>query len=72
MMNRGSSRRSAVVDAALSNAAGPRRRKTACRDRDEPLAETIEVAIDGVMVRIGPGAPAETIATVLRVMKAGA
>jgi transposase len=62
----------AVVDAALSDTAGPRQRKTRRRDRDEPLAGTIEVAIDGVMVRIGPGAPAGTIAAVLRALKAGA
>jgi hypothetical protein len=30
----------------------------------------IEVAIDGVTVRIGPGAPAGTIAAVLRALKA--
>jgi hypothetical protein len=47
-------------------------RKTTRRDRGEPLAGTIEVAIDGVMVRIGPGAPAGTIAAVLRALKAGA
>jgi transposase len=62
----------AVVDPALSDSAGPRRRKTTRRDRDELLAGTIEVAIDGVMVRIGPGAPAGTIAAVLRALKAGA
>jgi transposase len=62
----------AVVDAALSDTAGVRRRKTLRGHRDEPLAGTIEVAIDGVMVRIGPGAPADTIAAVLRALKAGA
>jgi transposase len=62
----------AVVDAAPSDTAGPRQRKTTRRHWDEPLAGTIEVAIDGVMVRIGPGAPADTIAVVLRALKAGA
>jgi transposase len=62
----------AVVDAAPRDAAGPRQRKATGRHQDEPLAGTIEVAIDGVMVRIGPGAPAETIAAVLRALKAGA
>ncbi|WP_415914791.1 IS66-like element accessory protein TnpA [Rhodopseudomonas palustris] len=38
----------AVVDPALSDTAAPRRRKTTRRDRDEPLAGMIEVAIDGV------------------------
>ncbi|WP_441351271.1 hypothetical protein [Tardiphaga sp. vice304] len=33
---------------------------------------TIQVAIDGVTVRIGAGAPAGTIAAVLRALKAGA
>jgi len=60
----------AVVDAAPSNTAAPRQRKTTRRHWDEPLAGTIEVAIDGVMVRIGPGAPADTIAVVLRALKA--
>ncbi|WP_253707048.1 transposase [Bradyrhizobium sp. WD16] len=62
----------AVVDAAPRGAAGPRQRKATGRHQDEPLAGTIEVAIDGVMVRIGPGASAETIAAVLRALKAGA
>lgn len=61
----------AVVDAALSDTAGPRLRKTP-RHRDGPLAGMIEVAIDGVMVRIGPDVPADTIAAVLRTLKAGA
>jgi transposase len=56
----------------LSDTAAPRRRKTTRRDRDEPLAGAIEVAIDDVMVRIGPGAPAGTIAAVVRALKAGA
>jgi transposase len=60
----------AVVDAAPSDTAGPRRGKTTRRDRDEPLAGMIEVAVDGVTVRIGPGAPAGTIAAVLRALKA--
>jgi transposase len=62
----------AAVDAAPRDAAGPRQRKATGRHQDEPLAGTIEVAIDGVMVRIGPGAPAETIAAVLPALKAGA
>jgi transposase len=62
----------AVVDAAPSDTAGHLQRKTPRRQRDEPLAGTIEVAIDGVTVRIGPGAPADTIAAVLRALKAGA
>ena len=60
----------AVVDAAPSDTAGHLQRNTPRRQRDEPLAGTIEVAIDGVTVRIGPGAPADTIAAVLRALKA--
>jgi transposase len=62
----------AVVDAAPCDTGGPGQRKTRGQHRDEPLAGTIEVAIDGVTVRIGPGAPADTIAAVLRALKAGA
>ena len=62
----------AVVDAAPSDTVGHLQRKTPRRQRDELLAGTIEVAIDGVTVRIGPGAPADTIAAVLRSLKAGA
>jgi hypothetical protein len=32
----------------------------------------IEVEINGVTVRIGPGAPADTIAAVMRALKASA
>ena len=62
----------AVVDAAPSDSAGVRQRRRLRGHRDEPLAGTSEVAIDGVMVRIGPGAPADTIVAVLRALKAGA
>lgn len=62
----------AVIDAALSDTAGHLQRKTRRQHRDEPSAGTIEVAIDGVTVRIGAGAPADTIAAVLRALKAGA
>jgi transposase len=62
----------AVVGLAPCDTAGSRQRKTRRQHRDEPLAGTIEVAIDGVTVRIGAGAPADTIAAVLRALKAGA
>jgi transposase len=62
----------AVIDAAPSDTAGHLQRKTRRQHRDEPSAGTIEVAIDGVTVRIGAGAPADTIAAVLRALKAGA
>lgn len=62
----------AVIDAAPSDPAGHLQRKTRRLHRDEPPAGTIEVVIDGVTVRIGAGAPADTIAAVLRALKAGA
>ena len=61
----------AVVDRAPCDTAGFRQRMTRQQHRDEPLTGTIEVAIDGVTVRIGAGAPADTIAAVLRALKAG-
>jgi transposase len=61
----------AVVDAAAPDASGHLQRKARRQHRDEPLVGTIEVAIDGVTVRIGAGAPADTIAAVLRALKAG-
>jgi transposase len=62
----------AVVAAALCETAGSRQRKARRQQRDEPLGGMIEVAIDGVTVRIGAGAPSDTIAAVLRALKAGA
>ena len=62
----------AVVDAAPSGGSGHLQRKARRQHRDEPLVGTIEVAIDGATVRIGAGAPADTIAAVLRALKAGA
>jgi transposase len=62
----------AIIDAAPSDIAGQTQRKTRRQHRDEPPAGMIEVAIDGVTVRIGAGAPADTIAAVLRALKAGA
>jgi transposase len=60
----------AVLEAAPRDAAGPRRRNARRQLQDEPLAGTIEVVIDGVTVRVGPGAPGDTIAAVLRALKA--
>ncbi len=62
----------AVVAAAPAGASGHLQRKVRRQHRDEPLVGTIEVTIGGVMVRIGAGAPADTIAAVLRALKAGA
>ena len=60
----------AVVDAAPTGGSGLLQRKARRQHRDEPLVGTIEVAIDGATVRIGAGAPADTIAAVLRALKA--
>src|SRR5438874_13673784 len=38
----------------------------------EPGAGAIEIEIDGVMIRVGRGADAKTLMTVLRALKAGA
>jgi transposase len=58
----------AVVDAESS--AVPRRR--APRGKVDAGAGTIEVEVDGVTIRVGRGADAETLMVVLRVLKAGA
>jgi transposase len=61
----------AVVDETLSELVVRRRRK-APRYAAEAGVGMIEVMIDGVTVCIGPGAPAATIAAVLRALKDGA
>jgi transposase len=58
----------AVVDAGSS--AVPQRRAPRCKT--EANSGTIEVEIDGVTVRVGRGADAKTLMTVLRALKAGA
>jgi transposase len=62
----------AVVDAAPPGGSGHLQHKARRQHRDDPLVGTIEVTIDDVTVRIGAGAPAETIAAVFRALKAGA
>jgi transposase len=62
----------AVVDAASSAPSRRGRRTTSRQHGAEPAAGMIEVEIDGVTVRIAPSAPADTIAAVLRALKAGA
>lgn len=42
------------------------------RGKAEASAGTIEVEIDGVTIRVGRGADAKTLMTVLRALKAGA
>jgi transposase len=58
----------AVVDTESS--AVPRRRTP--RGKVDFGAGTIEVEIDGVMIRVGRGADAEILMVVLRALKAGA
>jgi transposase len=62
----------AVVVAPCSDITRREQRKSPRRHLAEHTAGTIEVEINGVTVRIGPGAPADTIAAVLRALKAGA
>jgi transposase len=61
----------AVVDFA-SSASTARRQRNVPPCKAEPGAGTIEVEIDGAMVRIGRGADAKTLMIVLRALKAGA
>jgi transposase len=58
----------AVVDVG-SSAVAQRRMP---RGKAEASAGTIEIEIDGVTIRIGRGADAKTLMTVLRALKAGA
>ena len=60
----------AVVDAAHRHLCSGSARRRGARPR--PSAGTIEVEIDGVTVRVGRGADAQTLIAVLRALKAGA
>ena len=60
-----------AVLAAASSSPVSRQRRTP-RHQGEPGAGMIEVEIDGVIVRVGHGADAKTVTTVLRALKAGA
>jgi transposase len=61
----------AVVD-VTSSASPARRQRTLPPCKAEPGAGAIEIEIDGVMIRVGRGADAKTLMTVLRALKAGA
>lgn len=62
----------AVVESALPEGAVRRRRGQRQRARPEDRASgIIEVEIEGVSVRVGRGADAETVAVVIRALKAG-
>jgi transposase len=58
----------AVVD--VGSSAVPQRRVP--RSKVDASAGAIEVEIDGVTIRVGRGADAKTLMTVLRALKAGA
>jgi transposase len=60
----------AVVDVA-SSASNVRRQRKVLPYKAEPGAGTIEVEIDGVTIRVGRGADAKTLMTVLRALKVG-
>ena len=60
----------AVLDVAPSSPL-VRRQPKMLRHPVEPDAGMIEVEIDGVMVRVGRGADAQTVTTVLRALKGG-
>ena len=59
----------AVIEAQLPEATVRRRSRSAMRQADRTCG-IIEIEIDGVMVRVGRGADAKTVATVLRALKA--
>jgi len=59
----------AVVEAPLPVRAGRSRERKRAR-RSGGISGIIELAIDGVMVRVGCGAEAKTVAAVIRALKA--
>jgi hypothetical protein len=61
----------AVVD-VTSSASPARRQRNLPPCKAEPGAGAIEIEIDGVIIRVGRGADAKTLMTVLRALKASA
>lgn len=61
----------AVIEAPLPEVTGHPRGRSPTRQADRTCG-MIEIEIDGVTVRVGRGAAAKTVATVLRALKAGA
>jgi transposase len=59
----------AVVD-VVTPAPAVGRRREAPRCKSEPDAGTIEVEVDGVTIRVGRGADANTIAAIIQALKA--
>jgi len=61
----------AVVD-VTSSASPARRQRNLPPCKAAPGAGAMEIEIDGIMIRVGRGADAKTLMTVLRALKAGA
>jgi transposase len=61
----------AVIEAELPEATVRRRNRSPMRQAGRTCG-IIEIELDGVTVRVGRGADAKTVATVLRALKAGA
>jgi transposase len=61
----------AVIETQLPEATVRRRGRGPARQADRACG-IIEIEIEGVRVRVGRGADAKTVATVLRALKAGA
>jgi transposase len=61
----------AVIEAPSPEVTGHRRGRSPTRQADR-ICGIIEIEIDGVTVRVGRGADAKTVATVLRALKADA
>jgi transposase len=59
----------AVIEAELAEATVRRRSRSPMRQADRSCG-IIEIELDGVTVRVGRGADAKTVATVLRALKA--
>jgi len=59
----------AVVD-VVTNAPAPRRQRKAPRCKSKPDIGTIELEVDGVTIRVGRGADANTIAAIVQALKA--
>jgi transposase len=62
----------AVIEAELPEATVRRRSRRPMRQADRSCGIIIEIELDGVTVRVGRGADAKTVATVLRALKADA
>ena len=59
-----------AVVGAVAQLPAARRRRKASRCKSEPEVGTIEVEVDGVTIRVGRGADANTIAAIIQALKA--